>query len=162
MLISSLLFSMGVRNITVLDKNRYRLVSAKKYFKTKKLIKLNLNKNIEPEKNNYNYIFDLITNNESFYYGIKAIAKGGKYVVVGIPETEDYIKINPHKLRIKEIDILNVRRSNVKFSRIQNIVVKNSIPINKLVTHYFKLEDIQNGFDIASKYKDNIIRGIIF
>ena len=162
MLISSLLFSMGVRNITVLDKNRYRLVSAKKYFKTKKLIKLNLNKNIEPEKNNYNYIFDLITNNESFYYGIKAIAKGGKYVVVGIPETEDYIKINPHKLRIKEIDILNVRRSNVKFSRIQNIVVKNSIPINKLVTHYFKLEDIQKGFDIASKYKDNIIRGIVF
>ncbi len=161
--ISSLLFSMGVRNITILDKNNYRLVSAKKHFKAKKLIKLNLNKNknIEPKKNNYNYVFDLITNNESFDYGIKAIAKSGKYVVVGIPETEDFIKINPHKLRIKEIDILNVRRSNIKFSRIQNIIVNNSIPIDKLVTHYFNLEDIQKGFDIASEYKKNIIRGII-
>ena len=102
------------------------------------------------------------TNNESFDYGIKAISKSGKYIVVGIPEEEDFIKINPHKLRIKEVDILNVRRSNVKFNRMQNIIVKNSIPIDKLVTHYFKIDDIQEGFDIASDYKNKIIRGIVY
>ena len=163
MIISSLLFSMGLKNITILDKNNYRLLAAKKHFKSKKLIKLNLvkNNNIDPEKNNYNYVFDLITNDESFNYGIKSIAKSGKYIVVGIPETQDFIKINPHKLRIKEIDILNVRRSNVKFSRIQKIIINKSIPIDKLVTHYFNLEDIQKGFDIASGYKDNIIRGVV-
>ena len=163
LIISSLLFSMGVKNITILDKNNYRLLSAKKYFKAKKLIRLNLNKNnnLNPENNNYNYVFDLITTNESFDYGIKAISKSGKYIVVGIPEEEDFIKINPHKLRIKEVDILNVRRSNVKFNRMQNIIINKSIPIDKLVTHYFNLEDIQKGFDIAAGYKDNIIRGII-
>jgi len=82
--------------------------------------------------------------------------------VVGIPETEDFIKINPHKLRIKEIDILNIRRSNVKFNRMQNIIIKNSIPIDKLVTHYFKIDNIQKGFDIASSYNDKIIRGIVY
>ena len=163
MIISSLLSSMGVKDITILDKNNYRLNSAKKNFNAKKVIKLDLNKskNIDPEKNDYNYIFDLITTNESFSYGIKAIAKSGKYLVVGIPETEDFISINPHKSRIKEIDILNVRRSNIKFSKMQNIIIKHSIPIDKLVTHYFKIEDIQKGFDIASEYKDNIIRGIV-
>ena len=162
MLISSLLYSMGIENITLLDKNKDRLVYAKKYFSAKKLIKLDLNQNINPEKNNFNYIFDLITNNESFDYGIKAISKSGKYIVVGIPETEDFIKINPHKLRIKEIDILNVRRSNVKFNRMQSIIIKNSIPIDKLVTHYFKIDDIQKGFNIASSYSNKIIRGIIY
>tara|TARA_Y100000741_G_C18255105_1_gene558678 strand:+ start:1864 stop:2907 length:1044 start_codon:yes stop_codon:yes gene_type:complete len=163
MIISSLLSSMGVKDITILDKNNYRLNSAKKNFNAKKVIKLDLDKskNIDPEKNDYNYIFDLITTNESFSYGIKAIAKSGKYLVVGIPETEDFISINPHKSRIKEIDILNVRRSNIKFSKMQNIIIKHSIPIDKLVTHYFKIEDIQKGFDIASEYKDNIIRGIV-
>ena len=43
----------------------------------------------------------------------------------------------------------------------QNIIINKSIPIDKLVTHYFNLEDIQKGFDIAAGYKDNIIRGII-
>jgi len=162
MLISSILHSMGVKNITILDKVNDRLLYAKKFFKAKKLIKQDLKKNTNPENNDYNYVFDLITNNESFDYGIKAINKSGKYIIVGIPETEDYIRINPHKSRIKEIDILNIRRSNVKFNRMQNIILKYSIPINKLVTHYFKIEDIQNGFDMASNYSKKIIRGIIY
>lgn len=162
MLIASLLYSKGIKNISILDKNKGRLISAKKNFNAKYLIQQDLNKNNDPKKNNFNYVFDLITTNESFDYGIKAISKSGKYIIVGIPETEDFIKINPHKLRIKEIDIFNIRRSNVKFNRMQNIIVKNSIPIDKLVTHYFKIDDIQEGFDIASDYKNKIIRGIVY
>lgn len=162
MLISSILHSMGVKNITILDKVNDRLLYAKKYFNAKKLIKQDLKKNTNPENNDYNYVFDLITNNESFDYGIKAINKSGKYLIVGIPETEDYIRINPHKSRIKEIDILNIRRSNVKFNRMQNIIIKYSIPISRLATHYFKIEDIQKGFEMASSYSNKIIRGIVY
>lgn len=162
MLISSILYSMGIKNITILDKISSRLLYAKKHFKAKKLIQQDLKKDSNPKITNYNYVFDLITNNESFDYGIKAINKSGKYIIIGIPETEDYIKINPHKLRIKEIDILNIRRSNVKFNRMQNIILKHSIPIHKLVTHYFKIEDIQKGFDMASSYSDKIIRGVVY
>ena len=162
MLIASLLYSKGIKNISILDKNKDRLISAKKNFNAKYLIQQDLNKNNDPKKNNFNYVFDLITTNESFDYGIKATSKSGKYIIVGIPETEDFIKINPHKLRIKEIDIFNIRRSNVKFNRMQNIIIKNSIPIDKLVTHYFKIDDIQEGFDIASDYKNKIIRGIVY
>lgn len=162
MLISSILYSMGIKNITILDKVNDRLLYAKKYFNAKKLIKQDLKKNTNPENNDYNYVFDLITNNESFDYGIKAINKSGKYIIVGIPETEDYIRINPHKSRIKEIDILNIRRSNVKFNRMQNIIIKYSIPISRLATHYFKIEDIQKGFEMASSYSNKIIRGIVY
>jgi len=162
MLISSILNSMGIKNITILDKISSRLLYAKKYFKAKKLIQQDLKNDSDPKTTNYNYVFDLITNNESFDYGIKAINKSGKYVIIGIPEIEDYIKINPHKLRIKEIDIINIRRSNVKFNRMQNIILKHSIPIHKLVTHYFKIEDIQKGFDMASNYSNKIIRGVVY
>ena len=44
----------------------------------------------------------------------------------------------------------------------QEIIVNRSIPIDKLVTHYFKIEDIQKGFEIASSYSKKIIRGIVY
>ena len=44
----------------------------------------------------------------------------------------------------------------------QNIIIKYSIPISRLATHYFKLEDIQKGFEMASSYSNKIIRGIVY
>ena len=70
------IYSYGVKNITILDKNFERLNYTKKNFYLKKFINLNLNKKIEPKENNYNFVFDLITNDYSFDYGIKSIDKG--------------------------------------------------------------------------------------
>ena len=147
-----------------MDKNKHRLNLAKKEFGAKNIINQEFEdikkNNSDPKENNYDYIFDLIVINSSLDYGLKAIKPQGRYIIDGIPTT-DYISINPHKARIKEIDLINVRRSNIKFDFIQNFIIKNSIPINSLVTHYFNLQDIQNGFNIAAEYKDNIIRGVI-
>ena len=52
-------------------------------------------------------------------------------------------------------------RSKIDFRNTVNLIVKNKIPIEKLVTHSFKLNDIQKAFEIASKYADKIIRGLI-
>lgn len=162
LLTSSLLHSYGFKDITIVDTNKYRLKIAKKSFKSKYLINENINnKNINILKE-YNYIFDLITDNGSFDYGVKSASRGCKYIILGIPEKFDYLSFNPHKSRIKEIDFINIRRSNVHFNKMQNLIIQKSIPIEKIVTHRFKLDDIQNGFNIASDYKDNIIRGIIY
>ena len=162
LILCSLLHSYGVKNITILDKNEFRLSHAKKFFKAQKIIKTNLetNRNSEPKNNNFNYVFDFITTDDSFSYGFQSIDIAGKYIIVGIPEV-DFIKINPHKARIKEIEIINIRRSNVKFHRMQDIILDKLIPIDKLVTHHFRLDDIQEAFEVAEDYSDNIIRGIV-
>jgi len=50
MLISSILYSMGIKDITILDKVNDRLLYAKKYFNAKKLIKQDLKKNTNPHR----------------------------------------------------------------------------------------------------------------
>ena len=164
LLISWILKTKGLKDITILDKNEYRLNLAKKKFGAKNIISQEFEdikkNNGDPIENNYDYIFDLIVTNSSLDYGLKAVKSGGKYIIDGIPTT-DYVSINPHKARTKEINLINVRRSNIEFPVVQNFIIKNSIPINSLVTHYFNLQDIQNGFNIAAEYKDNIIRGVI-
>ena len=116
LLISSLLNSYGQKNITLFDKNINRLKIGKKFFGANKIIKANIDLKIQP-LNEYNYIFDLITTNGSFDYGVRSAAIGTKYIIVGIPEEYDFLTFNPHKSRIKEIDFLNVRRSNVSFEK---------------------------------------------
>lgn len=162
LILCSLLYKKGIKNITILDKNKYRLDAAKKTFYAKNIIyeDLKSKSNKDPKHHNFNYIFDFITTNASFEYGFKSISPAGKYIVIGIPEV-DFIEINPHKARIKEIDIINIRRSNVKFHRMQKIILEQSIPIKKLVTHRFKLDEIQKAFNIASNYKNLIIRGVV-
>ncbi len=162
LLICSLLKSIGFKNITLIDKNIDRLNLGKKFFGANKIINTDVNSKKLKILNEYNFIFDLITTNGSFDYGVKSASRGAKYIIVGIPEEYDFLTFNPHKSRIKEIDFLNVRRSNVSFEKMQNIIIKKNIPINKLVTHSFKLEDIQKGFNIASEYQDSIIRGVVY
>ncbi len=161
LLISSLLKSQGHKNITLIDKNIDRLKIGKKFFGSDKIIQMDVDKK-RKIFSEFNYIFDLITTNGSFDYGVKSASRGSKYIIIGIPEEYDFLTFNPHKSRIKEIDFFNVRRSNVSFEKMQKIIIKKNIPINKLVTHSFKLEDIQKGFNLASNYKDKIIRGIIY
>lgn len=160
LLISSILkIHLGTK-VTVIDKLDYRLNFAKKYFKSDKIVNSNLKK---PNKNlfdKFDVVFDCVTNDESVNLSIQSLKRSGKLVIVGIPVL-DYLKINPHKIRIKEIDLINVRRSKIDFSNTVNLIIKNKIPIEKLVTHSFKLKDIQKAFSIASEYSDKIIRGLI-
>ena len=84
----------------------------------------------------------------------------GNIVIVGIPEF-DHIKLNPHKLRIKEADLINVRRSNIGYEQCINFQTKYSLPLNNLITHTFDLSSIQNAFELNEKYKKNIFRAAI-
>ena len=44
-------------------------------------------------------------------------------VIVGIP-TVDYIKLNPHQLRLKEIELINVKDQILKCQKFLNFFMK--------------------------------------
>ncbi len=160
LLISSIIKIYSGVEVTIIDRLNYRLNNAKKYFKTDHIINSNLKKPKESLFNKFDIVFDCITNNDSINLSIQALKRSGKLVIVGIP-TSDFLEINPHKIRIKEIDLINVRRSKIDFKNTVELIIKNKIPIEKLITHSFKLKDIQKAFNIASRYSDKIIRGVI-
>lgn len=88
----------------------------------------------------------------------KVAAPGGKVVLVGIP-TYDYLQYNPHISRIKELSVFNVRRSNQTLHTCRDLFEAGDIV--DMITHKFKLDNIQKAFDLAAEYGDGAIKTII-
>ncbi len=106
-----------------------------------------------------NVTIDACGTNESIETAIKLCDTGGKFVLVGIPET-DFVSINPHILRTREIDIYNIRRSDRTLHDALNLFSENPNELDSIISHRFKLEECEKAFEIASSYSDNIIKGV--
>ena len=85
---------------------------------------------------------------------------GGKVVLVGIP-TCDTIQYNPHKARLKELTVLNVRRSRHTLESSLRLLVERELPLADLITHRWSIDKIQEAFETAASYRDGIVKGVI-
>ena len=63
-------------------------------------------------------------------------------------------------MRRKEITIINVRRQNHCVEKSIDLI-RNGLPVEKMVTHHFKPEATQDAFDIVADYKDGAIKAMI-
>lgn len=100
---------------------------------------------------------------ESFEASIRAAAVSGVLALVGIPEV-DFLQFNPHQARIKELLIINVRRSNQTLDTCLKILSELPAVASKckrLISHEFPLKDIQGAFQLASDYADECMKIII-
>ena len=156
LLIAEVLKSYGFKKITIVDKINYRLKFAKEKLR---INALHSNKNTLLGKfnDNFDVVFDTITNDWSFSLTPILLKNLGRMVIVGIP-TVDYLRLNPHQLRLKEIELINVRRSNIKISKVLKFFYENKLNLEKYETHKYKLTDIQKAFDLASNYDDKVLR----
>jgi L-iditol 2-dehydrogenase len=108
-------------------------------------------------------VIDCAGTNESFDSCIRAAAVNGVLALVGIPEA-DFLHFNPHQARIKELLIVNVRRSNQTLDTCLQIL--SDLPevaskCKRLISHEFPLKDIQHAFELASDYADGCMKIII-
>lgn len=85
---------------------------------------------------------------------------GGKAIMIGIPES-DSVTYNPHPIRHKELEILNVRRSNRTLEPCLELVGGGYIDVKPFITHKFPMDDIGKALEIAETYKDNVIKIMI-
>lgn len=159
--IMSVLKKFGMSNIYLVDKLPYRVRFAKKMgaFASFKFDEAVSEIKALTNGQGTTYAFDAAGNNESVSGCTDLVGVSGSIVLVGIP-TEDLLTYNPHKLRTKEIKIYNVRRSNQTVSDVITLF-KDDKMIEKMVTHEFKLEDVQKAFDIVSSYDDDVIKCVI-
>jgi L-iditol 2-dehydrogenase len=151
----------GMSEIYMVDTLPYRVKFAKKMGATGSFLLKDAVAQIKKLTNDQGttYTFDTAGKEEAITACGELVSAGGTIGLIGIP-TEDFISYNPHRLRTKEIRIQNVRRSNQTMHDCVKLF-SNDFELEKLVTHSFDLKDVQKGFDLVSKFKDNVIKCVI-
>jgi len=97
---------------------------------------------------------------QTFEWAFEAARIGGRVTIIGIP-VNDRISFNAHSLRRRELLVQNVRRSNMALTPCIDLVASGAVSLNGLATHHFGLEQIGEAFDVASGYKDGVIRAMV-
>jgi L-iditol 2-dehydrogenase len=149
----------GAEIIIMIDKLKYRLDYSHKLGATHCFLdaKDTINNIIDISNGGVDIAFDAAGKQKTVDGCFDVAGKGGIVSLVGIP-TFDYLQYNPHKARLKELTIFNVRRSNQTLQECNDIFYKTNLNI---VTHEFDIENIQNGFELVSNYRDNVLKAMI-
>ncbi len=103
---------------------------------------------------------DAAGDSDSFNLCTKLCGKSGTVAIIGIPDS-DFISVNPHVMRIKELKIQNIRRANQTLHDCINHFEKDSYVLDKMVTHTFSFENVQKAFELVSGKKDKVIKCMI-
>jgi threonine dehydrogenase-like Zn-dependent dehydrogenase len=64
-------------------------------------------------------------------------------------------------MRIKELTIINVRRSNQTLDDCVRLFSEDHGIFEKMISHTFSLEQIQKAFENNSAYADSVIKTVI-
>jgi len=153
----------NVKKIFVTDYLDYRLKIAKNH---KNVVVLNAKTDVVKKikaltkGRGVDAVFEAAGSADAFKQSVEIAAVGGRVVWAGIPE-EDYIKINNHEARRKELVIKTVRRTKHQNEKAVKALVSGKIKVKDLATHRFQLKDIKKAFETAEKYKDGVIKAII-
>jgi len=105
-------------------------------------------------------VYEAVGKQETIDRAFEYARSGAKVVLVGIPEV-DYIQYNPHLMRIKELDVINVRNSNVPLQDAMFFYLARGIDIESLVTHEFEIDRVNDAFAVASSYNMGNIKTVL-
>ena len=158
----SILKKMGLKNIFMVDKLKYRVDFAKKFGATDAfLLSDDWIKKIKSQTENLGTTLAIDTGGttDSIDGCINVAAVNGRVALIGIPEA-DWVSYNPHRMRSKELTIKNVRRSN---QTLDDCVINYSedSEMEQIITHKYEFENIQQAFELVAQYNDKVIKCII-
>ncbi len=97
---------------------------------------------------------------DSIRQSIEAVRIGGQIVWIGIPK-EDSIAIDSHIARRKEVVIKTVRRFKHTYEKCIQQVASANIVVKDMITHRFKLEDVEKALKLVENYADGVMKAVI-
>jgi L-iditol 2-dehydrogenase len=105
-------------------------------------------------------VYECSGDEQALHQAVSLLKPGGSLVIVGIPEA-DHISLPVHVLRRKEITVINIRRQAHCTQKAIDLLDKNLINMDSMVTHHFSLDQTQKAFDLVANYKDGVIKAMI-
>ena len=112
------------------------------------------------EPGGFDAVIECCGQQEAIDQGIQLLTPGGQLIIVGIPETKQ-IDFDPHLLRRKEISIHNIRRQNNCMARAIELLAGNSAAFDFMITHRYRLDEIEAAFRLVKNYDDGVIKAIV-
>lgn len=103
---------------------------------------------------------EVIGNPQTIQQAYNAVRWGGKVVVVGY--THKDITINAGRLMFREIELKGSLGCGLQdYPKLISMVQHNRIKVKELVSHKFKLEEINKGFELLERGEPKLIRAIV-
>ncbi|OFX37614.1 MAG: hypothetical protein A2X03_10155 [Bacteroidetes bacterium GWA2_40_15] len=153
----------GAESFFVSDKIDRRLAIAKNEGAT--LTGNPLNENIveklyNKESLGLDVVFECCGQQEAMDQAIEILKPGGKLIVVGIPEFDNWI-VNVEKTRRKEISLQFIRRQVDCVEPSLLLMEKGTIKIENIITHRFPFSQTKEAFDLVAGYSDGVMKAMI-
>ena len=153
----------GINAIYVTDKLDYRVEIAQKNGavwggnpRKQDIVKEILKK----ESLGLDAVFECAGEQTTLTEAVRLLRPGGFLIFVGI-RREDKIWYYIDDLRRKEITIVNIRRQNKCEQEAIDLVASGRAKVDFMVTHRFKLEQTQEGFETVAHYRDGVVKAMI-
>jgi L-iditol 2-dehydrogenase len=157
------LLSQGAAKVYVTDKIDHRLAMAKKTGAhwTGNPQNMNIvNKIKEVEPLSLDVIFECCGQQEAMDQAVELIKPGGKIMIIGIPEFENWI-LNTHEIRRKELTLTNVRRQVHCTHEALEMMDNHILDVSLMPTHHFSFTRTKEAFDLVAEYKDGVMKAMI-
>ncbi|OVE73629.1 hypothetical protein BVX94_03230, partial [bacterium B17] len=91
---------------------------------------------------------------------IELARRGGKVMIVGIPE-EDRISFIAEEFRRKELTMYYVRRQRFCVEKAIDMISNGEVDVSFMITHRMGLEDSKQAFDALIDYSDGIVKAMV-
>ena len=89
------------------------------------------------------------------------IKKGGRIIQYGIPGDDEVVNYPIKKLIVDEITIHGAVGNTKAWYPLIDLIDQGKLNLEKLVTHEFKLEDINKAFDLYRNHDSSLIKAVI-
>lgn len=153
----------GAGNIYVTDKISGRLDKALKEGARLALNPLNediVKKILEAEPLGLDVVYECCGQQDAFEQGLSLLKPGGKLMIVGIPEVDNWI-MSAEKTRRNELTVQSVRRQANCTEDTIEMMADGRIKASGMITHRFPLARAQDAFELVADYRDGVMKAMI-
>ena len=105
-------------------------------------------------------VFECCGQQEAMDQAIEILKPGGKLIVIGIPEFDNWI-VNVEKTRRKEISLQFIRRQVDCVDPALTMMETGTIKVEKMITHRFPFAKTKEAFDLVAGYSDGVMKAMI-
>ena len=105
-------------------------------------------------------VFECCGQQEAFDQAVEVLKPGGRLVVVGIPEFDQW-SMNVELTRRKEISLQFIRRQVDCVETALEMMENGKTDISNMVTHRFPFDKTKEAFDLAAAYGDGVMKAMI-
>jgi len=92
---------------------------------------------------------------------MRATRRGGRLNIFGVSPQDAVWEVKPFELYDKELTITTSYRSPFTFQRAVKIASSGKVNLKPLISHVFRLEEIQRAFEVAEKRLEDAVKVLV-